>query len=199
RSSVNLMKPFAASFPAFKREPGKPAPVIDLEHLSSGDMESLLEYSFERYYEANGLFGTPATCLANAERLTASGVAEIACLVDFGVAADEVLEGLTHLNELRQRSATAPVSAGHGSVPADESIAGLIRRHGVTHMQCTPSLAGMLVEDAAAREAIGSLRMLLVGGEAFGPALAARLEEAGTAAICNMYGPTETTVWSSVH
>ncbi|HLS47123.1 MAG TPA: MupA/Atu3671 family FMN-dependent luciferase-like monooxygenase, partial [Gemmatimonadales bacterium] len=80
RSSVNLMKPFAASFPAFKREPGKPAPVIDLEHLSSGDMESLLEYSFERYYEANGLFGTPATCLATVERLTALGVDEIACL-----------------------------------------------------------------------------------------------------------------------
>ena len=40
-----------------------------------------------------------------------------------------------------------------------------IRRHGVTHLQCTPSLASMLICDANSVHAIKQLRRFLVGGE----------------------------------
>jgi hypothetical protein len=43
--------------------------------------------------------------LATVARFRAAGVTEIACLVDFGVAPDLVLTGLTHLDELRESSA----------------------------------------------------------------------------------------------
>src|SRR5258708_29327327 len=64
-------------------------------------------------------------------------------------------------------------------------------------MQCTPSLASMLVQTDDGRRALGSLRHLLVGGEAFPPALAATLRELVAGDVINMYGPTETTIWSS--
>ncbi len=50
-------------------------------------------------------------------------------------------------------------------------------------------------EDAA--RAIGSLTMLLVGGEALPTALVERLRPQFPASLRNMYGPTETTIWST--
>jgi amino acid adenylation domain-containing protein len=77
------------------------------------------------------------------------------------------------------------------------TIAQQLSRHGVTHMQCTPSLASMLIQDPAALKGLRSLRKLLLGGEALPPALVRQLELPGR--ILNMYGPTETTVWSASH
>ncbi|HYG34520.1 MAG TPA: non-ribosomal peptide synthetase, partial [Clostridia bacterium] len=59
----------------------------------------------------------------------------------------------------------------------------------------TPSLAAMLVRDEEARQALRSLRQLLLGGEALSPELVHQLDV--PAEILNMYGPTETTVWST--
>ncbi|MGZ3458954.1 MAG: non-ribosomal peptide synthetase, partial [Archangium sp.] len=78
------------------------------------------------------------------------------------------------------------------------STAELIEQHGVTCMQCTPSFARMLLENTRSRAALGRLRKLLIGGEAFPPELATALGEAGVGSLFNMYGPTETTVWSAV-
>ncbi|HEY2739004.1 MAG TPA: FkbM family methyltransferase, partial [Thermoanaerobaculia bacterium] len=69
-------------------------------------------------------------------------------------------------------------------------------RHGVTHLQCTPSLAGLLAADPKTLEGLAPLQTLLLGGEALPAPLAARLREALPATIHNMYGPTETTIWS---
>jgi acyl-coenzyme A synthetase/AMP-(fatty) acid ligase len=82
---------------------------------------------------------------------------------------------------------------------ADYSIAALLEQHGVTHMQCTPSMASMLLLDQRTRDALGRLSVLLVGGETFPVTLAQQLGEAVKGTILNMYGPTETTVWSMVH
>jgi len=79
-----------------------------------------------------------------------------------------------------------------------DSIPGEITRHRVTHLQCTPSLARMLLDLPGGRAALGSLRMLLVGGEALAPGAAAELRGTGVARIFNMYGPTETTIWSTM-
>ncbi|MDB6122751.1 MAG: Non-ribosomal peptide synthetase component [Pedosphaera sp.] len=77
------------------------------------------------------------------------------------------------------------------------AIARQITTHAVTHLQCTPSMAEMLVRDGAARQALHSLKQLLLGGEALSPELVKQLDIPGE--ILNMYGPTETTIWSIVH
>ena len=73
-----------------------------------------------------------------------------------------------------------------------------IAEHGVTHLQCTPSLARLLAAEPGALSALGSLRALLLGGEALPADLARSLRDAlPEVAIHNLYGPTETTVWSA--
>ncbi|MBW7921144.1 MAG: amino acid adenylation domain-containing protein [Rubellimicrobium sp.] len=89
--------------------------------------------------------------------------------------------------------------AAADGAPADDdfSLAALIRRHGVTHLQCTPSMAHMLATNEVSRAALASLRHLLIGGEALAGSLVADLQRASPAQITNLYGPTETTIWSS--
>ena len=192
KTSIDLVKPFAESFPTFAARAGAGNPSEIFASLSEEDYNALVEHSFERYFETSGLFGRPETCLAMIDRLKAIGVSEVACLVDFGVATDVVLENLPHLDALRQRA--------NGIAPEhDDSIAGLIARHGVTHFQCTPSMARMLLLDPSTRAALGRLRAMFVGGEALPVALAEDLVEAlDGGQLWNMYGPTETTVWSTV-
>jgi natural product biosynthesis luciferase-like monooxygenase protein/amino acid adenylation domain-containing protein/FkbM family methyltransferase len=184
RSSISLIKTMAESL-------GMDANAKD---LSEEDMNAILAHAFDRYFETSSLMGTPQSCLRMIERLKAAGVDEAACLIDFGVEHDEVLSALRHLNELRERS-NAPVER----YPEDYSIAAQIKRHGVTHMQCTPSMARMLVHDSAALDAMRSLSKLFLGGEALPTPLAQQLRAELPAKIHNMYGPTETTIWSSTH
>jgi acyl-CoA synthetase (AMP-forming)/AMP-acid ligase II/acyl carrier protein len=66
-------------------------------------------------------------------------------------------------------------------------------------MQCTPSMAKMLLMDTESSNAIKKLEYMLIGGEAFPVNLADQLTEIVEGTVLNMYGPTETTIWSSVH
>jgi amino acid adenylation domain-containing protein len=77
------------------------------------------------------------------------------------------------------------------------SIAEQIKRHEVTHFQCTPSMVTMLLEDPKTSEALKAVKKLFFGGEPMPPALIERLK--GYGEVFNMYGPTETTIWSTVH
>jgi amino acid adenylation domain-containing protein len=72
-----------------------------------------------------------------------------------------------------------------------------MRRHGVTHLQCTPSLASMLIHDSESVNALQPLRRFMVGGEPLPLDLAHRLTEIIAGELFNLYGPTETTVWSA--
>lgn len=81
----------------------------------------------------------------------------------------------------------------------DYSLRTQMHRHGVTMMQCTPSLMKMLLENEAAVEALRALRVLLLGGEALPTSLARRLRETLPTRLVNMYGPTEATVWATTH
>jgi natural product biosynthesis luciferase-like monooxygenase protein len=192
-SSLGLIKGFAAAWTAFKRRSdGTTHADLDLATLAPEELEGLLEYSFERYFESSALFGTPESCAEMLGRLHAIGVDEVACLVDFGVETDVALAHLPHLVRAHELALRAGASA------AGDSIAELIRRHRVTHLQCTPSLAALLVADPDARAALGSVATLCVGGEAFPAALAADLFRAGCREVWNLYGPTETTIWSSI-
>src|SRR5690606_33208571 len=139
-------KQYAWAFPAFKKPQGVSNPMeIDLQGLAPDEMDAILEFAFLRYFEDSGLFGTVADAVRRVNEIAAIGVDEVACLIDYGVPSQTVLERLKPLAEVvaRSRSVTQDVAAEtqHGSL-AEE-----ITRHNVTHLQCTPSMVRMFLPD----------------------------------------------------
>ncbi|HEY0601403.1 MAG TPA: amino acid adenylation domain-containing protein [Herpetosiphonaceae bacterium] len=161
------------------------------EDFSADDMAALLEHAFDRYFETSSLMGTPETCLQIVDRLKGIGVDEVACLIDFGVEAQAVLDSLDYLTLLKERSNR------YAQAAEDYSLLAQLSRYGISHLQCTPSMANMLLLDPQALTAMLSLRKLMLGGEALPIALAEQLTQALPAELHNMYGPTETTIWST--
>lgn len=193
RSAAGLIKQFAWAFPAFKKPKGVSNPMqLDLGALSEDELEAILDFAFERYFNDSGLFGTVEDALDRVEQLKRIGVDEIACLIDYGIERQKVLDGLRPIAEVLKRA-----NAGDALAEDDYSIAAQIVRHGVTHMQCTPSMARMLVGNDEARMALKRVNNLMIGGEALPGSLVAELQAATGAHIENMYGPTETTIWST--
>jgi natural product biosynthesis luciferase-like monooxygenase protein/amino acid adenylation domain-containing protein len=157
------------------------------------DLEAVIELAIERYFESSGLFGSPETCLPLVRALKQAGVDELACLVDFGIPAAQVMEGLTTLDQLRRRH----------RAETDErqlSLVELVARHRISMVQGTPSLMSAIAAEPEALAALASARAVLVGGEAFPAGLAQKLlRELPRSRVLNMYGPTETTIWSAVY
>jgi natural product biosynthesis luciferase-like monooxygenase protein len=197
KTSTDLISKMRWELTAFAKgddRKGSIAPQMSLADLEPEELDVIMEHAFQRYFKTAGLFGSPTSCLATIEELKQFGVDEIACLIDFGVAADEVLASLPYLDELRRMANASVTQASSGPV---QDIPSQIRSHGVTHLQATPSLAGMLVSDEASLEALGSLRMLLLGGEPLPRTLLEQLRKSYRGQIHNMYGPTETCIWST--
>ncbi|MEO9651778.1 MAG: MupA/Atu3671 family FMN-dependent luciferase-like monooxygenase [Roseobacter sp.] len=193
RSAAGLIKQYAWAFPAFKKPEGVDnAYQLDLGSLTEEELEGILDFAFERYFNDSGLFGTIEDAMARVEGVKAIGVTEIACLIDYGIQVDTILEGLRPLAEVVRLA-----NQGAGPAEDDYSIAAQITRHGVTHLQCTPSMARMLVMSDEAGAALKSVKHLMVGGEALPGALVQDLNALTDAHIENMYGPTETTIWST--
>ncbi|MCJ8273846.1 MAG: LLM class flavin-dependent oxidoreductase, partial [Psychrosphaera sp.] len=125
RHSINLLKPLADE-----------ANLDIEEHL-----EAVVEMAFERYYHTSGLFGTVLECLSKIQTFQAIGVDEISCLIDFGVDSQLTIKHLHYLNQLKQK---VDKIAAHQQLLANRqdnhwAPQDLIRRHGVTHLQATPS------------------------------------------------------------
>ena len=165
---------------------------VDLKALPEAELEALVAQAFDRFFETSGLLGTPEHCADIVDRLKLAGVDEVACLVDFGVSHDQVLGALDQLALARDVSEDRRRAAA-----ADEPVVAQLRRHGVTHLQCTPSLAEMISDDEDSRAALSGLKRLLVGGEALPAPLATRLAQLPKSGLHNMYGPTEATVWAT--
>ncbi len=121
-----------------------------------------------------------------------------------------------HRDHLRHRRAGAAVDTGTGHTRlvlcenmetlrrsgadadgAEPMASDLTRSFGATGLQATPTLLRSVLALPHAAKALGSLRILLVGGEPLDLTLARELKALGIPRIVNMYGPTETTVWSS--
>ena len=183
RSSVGLIANLARSL-------GLP---FDPRAMSPEDMDALLAFAFDRYFETSALFGSPASCRPLIERLRRGGVDEVACLIDFGVEAESALAALQHLKVLKD-GAAAPAPRGRSYTLAEQAA-----RHGATMMQCTPSLMRMVLLNPDNAAALKPLRALLLGGEALPASLAKEVRETLPCRLINMYGPTETTIWSATH
>ncbi len=196
KTSLNLVKMAPGSFPAFRRPSEQRAKAqgldVSADDFTEEDVEALLEHAFDRYFETSGLFGTPSSCVKMVRNLSELGVDEIACLVDFGVEVDSVLSSLEDLQRLRTNYAVAPKRRGF------TPFAELVAKHEVTHLQCTPSMAKMLLGSPDTMGAFESIPTLLLGGEALPQALAESLGRRPNGTLLNMYGPTETTIWSTV-
>ncbi|WP_030437928.1 MupA/Atu3671 family FMN-dependent luciferase-like monooxygenase [Actinoplanes subtropicus] len=79
--------------------------------MDEDDRDALVEAALERYLRSAGLFGTPDEAVSLVERLTGAGVDEIACLVDFGLSTQRVMESLARVHEVRERT-TAVLQGG---------------------------------------------------------------------------------------
>lgn len=193
RAAAGLIKQYAWAFPAFKRPKGtKSAFDLSLDGVSDEDLEAILDFAFERYFEDAGLFGTIEDCLEKVQAIKAIGVGEVACLIDYGLSVPDVLEGLKPLAEVLRIS-----NPDTDQTNQDYSLAALIKRHNVTHFQATPSMARMLLADDSATASLADLKQIMVGGEALPGAMVEAFNAHTNAPIENMYGPTETTIWSS--
>jgi natural product biosynthesis luciferase-like monooxygenase protein len=85
----------------------KVMPGFDVADVTEADLDFVLGRAFDRYYGESGLFGTPADAARTLERLEDAGVDEVACLIDFGIAADDALESLDLLAALAPGRASA--------------------------------------------------------------------------------------------
>lgn len=101
-----------------------------------------------------------------------------------------------------------PIHSGGTLVVVEESsgpsgfalpLGQLLRDHSVTHVQCTPTRATLLLADPDDRAAFGAVHHLVIGGEALTRQLATELMNLGIRRITNAYGPTEATVWACTY
>ena len=119
-----------------------------------------------------------------------------AASLSFDMSVPELLWTLTrgfHMVLLSDKSQTKAI----GVTDTAYSFSALTEKHRVTHFQCTPTLASMLLMDEQHKAPFAQFDLLILGGEALPPALVAVLQGIMSGTLINMYGPTETTVWSS--
>lgn len=163
---------------------------IDADGFTDEDMNALLNHAFNRYYNTAALLGTPESCLELVNKLSSIGVNDIACLIDFGVDHSLALQSLEHLNTLKAMF-VAQQDASFSSL--SESV----KKHNVTHLQCTPSAMNIMLMEENADINLRSIEKLMLGGEALPFELVKEIHSRMPAEIHNMYGPTETTIWSA--
>ena len=159
---------------------------IDIDDLIHKQVQDeILANARERFLQHSSLIGTVEACMQMVKRITEAGANEIACLIDFGVENSKVMDSLAKLKELKSRWQSS------------KSIYRKITDHTITHFQCTPSLAELLLTDPRTEEALSSLQIFMVGGEKLSSTLATRITSKLRGNLFNMYGPTEATIWSS--
>jgi natural product biosynthesis luciferase-like monooxygenase protein len=73
------------------------------QEFPSDLLEELLDVTFERYFAAASLMGTPESCQEIIKKLETIGVNEIACLMDFGISSEIIMKNMIYLAELKDR------------------------------------------------------------------------------------------------
>jgi natural product biosynthesis luciferase-like monooxygenase protein len=80
-------------------------PGASVSDISAAEQDTLIEFAFDKYFGKGALLGTPDSCRAVVERFAGMGVDEIACLIDFGMPEQLVMESLEHVTVLMKQSA----------------------------------------------------------------------------------------------
>lgn len=193
-AATDLLKDHMSAWAAVRTpmNQGKLNTDFHLDDLDAQDVKDLLNFAYERYFETSALFGTPESCAAMVEKLRDLEVDEVACLIDFGADPEVILQQLPYLQQLKAQTQVESAMVG-----GSENLEELIAEYGVTHLQCTPSMATMLLAEPAIEEALGTLDVMMVGGEALTEDLAGQLRRTVSGRVMNMYGLTETAIWSS--
>ncbi len=111
---------------------------------------------------------------------------------------DIVFQGASAAFDLSMEEIWLPYVAGASLFVADpaimsdiEALPGVLRQYGVTVIDTVPTLLSLFSED------VPSLRIIILGGEACPPSIAARFARPGRQ-LFNSYGPTEATVVATV-
>lgn len=156
----------------------------DNTNLHEDDLNNLVDLAFERYWQDSALLGTKESVANMVQKIRLIGVTEIACLVDFGLDKDTVVNGLEHLNEVRKEYNLSKENSQE------------IRP--ITAIQTTPSFLKILKSEDHSTDFLKSLKHIIIGGEALSNSLKDEVKELTNATLYNMYGPTETTIWSAM-
>lgn len=114
-------------------------------NLPQYQIDELANLAFERFFNNAGLLGTPESLAQMVRRLKDYGVDELACLIDFGLPPDAIMEGLTHLDTLRARHDVRQ-----------------LERYRVTLCGTTAELLEAMLADLPQRRLPDSLRKLIV-------------------------------------
>jgi natural product biosynthesis luciferase-like monooxygenase protein len=85
-------------------------------------MDELVEIAFDRFFEHAALLGTVEKAEKMIEKLKTYDIDEVACLVDFGLGRQEIVEGLSYLKELKEKCEWK--AALHTSLKQVEGIPG---------------------------------------------------------------------------
>ncbi len=192
-TAADLLKDHMSAWAAVRTpmNRGKYETDFHLDELDPQDVQDLLDFAYDRYFETDALFGTPESCMTMIQKMRDLEVDEVACLVDFGAEPELILQQLPYLEQLRSKVQDVAV------VAEGENMEDLIAEHKVTHLQCTPSMATMLLAEPAIAKALSTLEVMMVGGEALTEDLANQLRAIVPGRVMNMYGLTETAIWSS--
>ncbi len=83
---------------------------IDVRSMSEKDIDTFLNFLYDRFVFDRAFIGDPASCVDLAGKIFASGVDELGCLLDFGPPAERVLENLPHLERLKELCRALPES-----------------------------------------------------------------------------------------
>ena len=86
----------------------------------------------------------------------------------------------------------------HSHAASGRAVAQALLHNEITHLFCTPSMVSVLTGDAAGRQALSGLSVLMAGGEIFPLQSTKELCHIVRGKVFNVYGPTEITVLSNV-
>ncbi|MCT2588392.1 amino acid adenylation domain-containing protein [Streptomyces sp. N2-109] len=121
---------------------------VDLDNAPEEDVDFLLQRAYARYCDSRALIGDEHGAAETTRRLVDAGADEIACFIDFGVPAQQVLEALPVLDrvrgreqaEAREQAAVVPAGSSARSAlsPAQRRIWFLEQLHPGTSMYHEP-------------------------------------------------------------
>ncbi|TPG75976.1 LLM class flavin-dependent oxidoreductase [Brevibacillus laterosporus] len=74
----------------------------DYASMSASDFDVIVNHAFESYFQESALFGSYDKCKKLIETLIDIGVDEVACLVDFGVDDETIMNSIRMLTDLKE-------------------------------------------------------------------------------------------------